>query len=44
MVEILYRAALILVSLAVIWLVVKNRMMHKENDFMALHDQMTEPN
>lgn len=44
MVEILYRAALILVSLAVIWLVVKNRMMQKENDFLALHDQMTEQN
>ena len=44
MVEILYRAALILVSFAVIWLVVKNRMMQKENDFLALHDQMTEQN
>ncbi len=44
MVEILYRAALSLVSLAVIWLVVKNRMMQKENDFLALHDQMTEQN
>lgn len=44
MVEILYLAALILASLAVILLIVKNRMMQKENDFLALHDQMTEQN
>lgn len=44
MVDILYPAALVLASLAVMLLIVKNRMMQKENDFLALHDQMTEQN
>ena len=42
MVEIMYGAALGIVSLAAVLLIVKNRMIQKENDFLALHDRMTE--
>ncbi len=44
MVEIMYGAALGIVSLAAVLLIVKNRMIQKENDFLALHDRMTEQN
>lgn len=44
MVETLYPAALAAVSAAVILLIVKNRMIKKEKDLLALHDQMTEQN
>lgn len=44
MVETLYLAALTLISVIVILLIVKNRMIQKENDFLTLHDQMTEQN
>ena len=44
MVETLYPAALAAVSAAVILLIVKNRMIKKEKDLWALHDQMTEQN
>ena len=40
----MYGAALCAVSLAAVLLIVKNRMIQKENDFLALHDQMTEQN
>lgn len=40
----MYGAALCIVSLAAVLLVVKNRMIRRENDFLALHDQMTEQN
>lgn len=44
MVEILYPAVLFAVLVVVALLTVKNRMIQKENDFLALHDQMTEQN
>ena len=44
MVEILYPMVLAAVLAVVILLIVKMRMIQRENDFLTLHDQMTEQN